>query len=56
MADARDGFATLIMGVMTSRSLQKNPRPAHEVAASLARFAVKGLGAPAAAQSPGRRR
>jgi AcrR family transcriptional regulator len=43
MSDARQSFATLVMGAMTSRSLQVEPRPVREVAAVLARFAVKGL-------------
>jgi AcrR family transcriptional regulator len=44
-SQARDGFATLAMGAMTSRSMQPHPRPVQEVAAALARFAVTGLDA-----------
>jgi AcrR family transcriptional regulator len=43
MSDARESFATLVMGAMTSRALQKDRRPASQVAALLARFAVRGL-------------
>lgn len=56
MPEARDGVATLVMGAMTSRSLQKDPRPIHEVAAVLARFAVRGLDGPPAPPPPKRRR